>query len=183
MTSVINLKKSDFTTSKSLDVAIINKSDKKAEEEQDRLNIPNYQMLLQSPELSQYEKLLLNRHIMRISWTPISLIKSVFSETYEEEQAKAELTLLNKDEDIWYIDPTEDQKTYLIIYKNWLQTKAMNRTRAERERIYKEQLKMKRKLVTQAPQQNIWWALNQSMANSLSQQRAWTQASSIKDIQ
>jgi cellobiose-specific phosphotransferase system component IIB len=67
MTSVLILKKTDFTTSKDLDVAIINKSDKKAEEEQDRLNIPNYQMLLQSPELSQFEKLLLNRHIMRIS--------------------------------------------------------------------------------------------------------------------
>ena len=186
MTSVLILKKTDFTTSKDLDVAIINKSDKKAEEEQDRLNIPNYQMLLQSPELSQFEKLLLNRHIMRISWTPLNLIKSVFSETYEEEQAKSDLVLLNQNEDIWYIDPTEDQKTYLIIYKNWLPTKAMNVAKAERERIYKEQLKMKRKLMQQQgweQQWNIWWALNQSMSNSLSQQREWTNASSLQDIQ
>ena len=185
MTSVINLKKTDFTTSKSLDVAIINKSDKQAEEEQDRLNIPNYQMLLQSPELSQYEKVLLNRHIMRISWTPLSLIKSVFSETFEEEQAKSDLVLLNQNRDIWYINPMEDQKTYLIIYKNWLQTKAMSITRAERERIYKEQLKAKRKLVMQQEMQQpqgIWWALNQSLSNSLSQQRA-QQTPSTKDIQ
>jgi hypothetical protein len=143
-------------------------------------------MLLQSPELSQFEKLLLNRHIMRISWTPLNLIKSVFSETYEEEQAKSDLVLLNQNEDIWYIDPTEDQKTYLIIYKNWLPTKAMNVAKAERERIYKEQLKMKRKLMQQQgweQQWNIWWALNQSMSNSLSQQREWTNASSLKDIQ
>jgi hypothetical protein len=143
-------------------------------------------MLLQSPELSQFEKLLLNRHIMRISWTPLNLIKSVFSETYEEEQAKSDLVLLNQNEDIWYIDPTEDQKTYLIIYKNWLPTKAMNVAKAERERIYKEQLKMKRKLMQQQgweQQWNIWWALNQSMSNSLSQQREWTNASSLQDIQ
>jgi len=67
MNSVIELKKTDFITNKSLDITILNKSDKKAEDEQDRLNIPNYQMLLQNPELSQYEKLLLQRHIMRIS--------------------------------------------------------------------------------------------------------------------
>jgi hypothetical protein len=123
---------------------------------------------------------------MRISWTPLNLIKSVFSETYEEEQAKSDLVLLNQNEDIWYIDPTEDQKTYLIIYKNWLPTKAMNVAKAERERIYKEQLKMKRKLMQQQgweQQWNIWWALNQSLSNSLSQQREWTNASSLKDIQ
>lgn len=184
MTSVINLKKQDFTTSKDLDIAILNKSDKKAEEEQDRLNIPNYQMLLQNPELSPFEKLLLNRHIMRISWTPISLIKSVFSETYEEEQAKSDLVLLNSNDDIWYIDPLEDQKTYLIIYKNWLNTKAMNKAKGIRERIYREQLKNKRALLEEQWQEQpkIWWALNQSMANSLSQQRDWW-AASLQDIQ
>lgn len=183
MTNVVNLRKQDFTTSKSLDIAIINKSDKKAEEEQDRLNIPNYQMLLQSPELSAYEKLLINRHIMRISWTPLSLIKSVFSETYEEEQAKLDLVLLNSNDDIWYIDPQEDQKTYLIIYKNWLNTPAMNRTKTIRERIYKEQLKLKRQLINPQEQKGVWWALNQSMANSLSQQRDWLNAASLQDIQ
>jgi len=186
MTSVVELKKTDFTTSKDLDIAILNKSDKKAEEEQDRLNIPNYQMLLQSPELSSYEKLLLNRHIMRISGTPLSLVKSVFSETAEEEQAKSDLVLLNSNEDIWYIDPLEDQKTYLIIYKNWLDTKQMRIARTERERIYREQLRMKRKLIQQQGWEQqpkwIWWALNQSLANSLSQQREWTNAISLQDM-
>jgi hypothetical protein len=75
-----------------------------------------------------------------------------------------------------------------MIYKRWLPTDAMKKITAKREAIYKEQLKQKTQAwlnvdwMPQWQQQWMWWAINNSMANSQSAQRQDWESASIADI-
>lgn len=184
----MNFKKIDFVTTNDIDIDIINRSDEDAKTEQEKLNIPNYQLLLQDPELEKINKVFIKRHILRISWTPANLIKQMIPETYEEKEAKEQVAILNHNIDIESYDVNFDQATYLMIYKRWLPTAAMKKATRKREQLYKEQLKQKLQAwpavwMDWRPVQWGWgWALNQSMANSLSQQRTAWQSSSTQDI-
>ena len=189
--NVMNFKKVDFITTNDIDIDIINKSDEDAKTAEEKLNIPNYQILLQDPTIEKINKVFINRHILRISGTPANLIKQMIPETYEEQDAKEQVWVLNHNIEIKDIDVQTDQATYLAIYKRWLPTDAMKKITAKREAIYKEQLKQKTRAGQQADwmpmQQGGWgwwigWALNNSMANSQSAQREWWQSASIADI-
>jgi len=186
--NVMNFKAVDFITTNDIDVDIMNKSDEDAKVAEEKLNIPNYQILLQDPTLEKISKVFINRHILRISWTPANIIKQMIQESYEEQDAKAQVWILNHNIDIEDYDVTTDQATYLAIYKRWLPTDAMKKATAKREAIYKEQLKQKIKAWMQMdwqPQwqsQWTWWAINNSMANSQSAQRVEWESASVQDI-
>jgi hypothetical protein len=63
----MNFKAVDFITTNDIDVDIMNKSDEDAKVAEEKLNIPNYQILLQDPTLEKISKVFINRHILRIS--------------------------------------------------------------------------------------------------------------------
>jgi len=186
--NVMTFKRVDFITTNDIDVDIINKSDEVARLEQEKLNIPNYQILLQDPELEQINKVFIKRHILRISWTAPVMIKQMIPDTFEEVEAKEQVAILNYNIDIENIDVMTNQATYLAIYKRWLPTDAMKKATAIRENIYKEQLKQKAQggIMWQQPMeqwpQNVQWAINNQMANAQSQQRTAWESASIADI-
>jgi hypothetical protein len=113
----MNFKKVDFITTNDIDIDIINKSDEDAKVAEEKLNIPNYQILLQDPNIPKINKTFINRHILRISGTPANMIKQMIPETYEEQDAKEQISVLNHDIEIQDIDVQTDQATYLMIYK------------------------------------------------------------------
>jgi len=186
--NVMNFKKVDFITTNDIDIDIINKSDEDAKVAEEKLNIPNYQILLQDPNIPKINKAFINRHILRISGTPANMIKQMIPETYEEQDAKEQISVLNHDIEIQDIDVQTDQATYLMIYKRWLPTDAMKKITAKREAIYKEQLKQKTQAWLQmdwqpmGQWQAMWWAINNSMANSQSAQRQDWESASVQDI-
>ena len=186
--NVMNFKKVDFITTNDIDIDIINKSDEDSKVAEEKLNIPNYQILLQDPTLEKINKTFINRHILRISWTPANLIKQMIPESYEEQDAKEQVWILNHNINIEDYDVQTDQATYLAIYKRWLPTDAMKKATAKREAIYKEQLKQKTKAwmqmdwQPQGQQQAVWGAINNSMANSQSAQRVEWETTSVQDI-
>lgn len=188
--NVMNFKRVDFITSNDIDVDIINRSDEQARQEQEKLNIPNYQILLQDPDLEKINKIFIKRHILRISWTSPDMIKQMIPETFEEVEAKEQVNILNYNIDISNYDVMTNQATYLAIYKRWLLTDAMKKAITIRERIYKAQLRQKEQRLQQAgmmewmPQQGGWvqWAINNQIANAQSQARTAGEAASIQDI-
>ncbi len=60
-----------------------------------------------------------------------------------EEKAKEQVVLLNYDKEVKNIDPTEDQMTYLMIYRRAIDTEAKKKVVQKREQILREQLKQK----------------------------------------
>jgi 7,8-dihydro-6-hydroxymethylpterin-pyrophosphokinase len=76
----MTFKKVDFVTTNDIDIDIVNKSDEDAKVSEEKLNIPNYQMLLQDPELEKINRVFIKRHILRISGTPANLIKQMIPE-------------------------------------------------------------------------------------------------------
>lgn len=186
--SVMMFKRVDFVTSNDIDIDIMNKSDVQAKMENEKLNIPYYQILLQDPEMLKIDKTIIKRHILRISWTPPEMINQMVRETFEELDAKRQLAVLNYNKDIEFYDPTADQATYLSIYKRWIPTKAMKKAIAKREMIMMEQMKQRAKkqenawMVEGQPTQWIWWMQNNILANSQAQTRNKSESNSIQDI-
>lgn len=172
----ITIDKKDFMSSNELDVIVINKSDKVAQMEKEKLSIPYYQQEANNPELSKIVRLFFKRKIARLSGMQPDEIQFAYFDPVEE-KAKEEVILLNYDKDIKIIDPTEDQMTYLMIYKRAIDTPAKERAVIKRSQILKEQLKKQ----TWQPQGMDKMLNNQMMSNSLSQQRQ-TQAPSAQDI-
>lgn len=166
-TRSISLDKKDFTTAGELDVIIINKSDKQAQIEKEKLNIPYYIQEASNPEYSKIIRLFFKRKIAKLSWMSPDEIQFAYYD-YVEEKAKQEVTLLNHNEKIWEIDPEEDQMTYLMIYKRAIPTPALYDAISKREPILQEQLKK------QSAWQSQWMDKmlnNQMMNNSMSEQR------------
>ncbi len=188
--SIMTFKKVDFVTTNDIDIDIVNKSDEDAKVSEEKLNIPNYQMLLQDPELEKINRVFIKRHILRISGTPANLIKQMIPEWYEEKDAKTQVNILNHNIDIDDYDVNTDQATYLAIYKRWVPTDAMKKAIKKRENIYMEQLKQKTVKKEQAwmvewmPQwwNSVQWAINSWMANAQSQQRQADWSASVQDI-
>lgn len=172
----ITIDKKDFMSSNELDVIVVNKSDKVAQMEKEKLSIPYYQQEANNPELSKIVRLFFKRKIARLSgMQPDEIQFAYFDPT--EEKAKEEVILLNYDKDIKITDPSEDQMTYLMIYKRAIDTPAKERAIIKRSQILKEQLKKQ----TWQPQGMDKMLNNQMMSNSLSQQRQ-SQAPSAQDI-
>lgn len=172
----ITIDKKDFMSSNELDVIVINKSDKVAQMEKEKLSIPYYQQEANNPELSKIVRLFFKRKIARLSGMQPDEIQFAYFDPVEE-KAKEEVILLNYDKDIKIVDPTEDQMTYLMIYKRAIDTPAKERAVIKRSQILKEQLKKQ----TWQPQGMDKMLNNQMMSNSLSQQRQ-SQAPSAQDI-
>lgn len=180
--SVVSFTKEDFITWLDIDVKIVNKSDIEAENEKQKLNIPTYEIIAQDPNIPTISKVFIRRKILKIQWVPQDEIKIMIPETYEEQIAKQEIKLLNRNMEIdenW-IDPTEDQQTYLMVYNRALNTEAKKKIMKIRERIYNQQLKQK------STQTQSWWQPgmmnNQMVANSLSKQREGSDIASLQDI-
>jgi hypothetical protein len=76
-------------------------------------------------------------------------IEFIYSETIEERNAKEQVGMLNNDIEIVDIDPTEDQKTYLVIYERAIETDAKKKAVEQREAVYREQLKQKQQAMVQ----------------------------------
>lgn len=174
----ITLDKKDFTTANELDVIIVNKSDKQAQMEKEKINIPYYQQEANNPENSKIVRLFFKRKIAKLSGMTPDEIQFAYYDPIEE-KAKEQVTLLNYNKEVKNIDPTEDQMTYLMIYRRAIDTDAKRKIVQKREMIWREQLKQK---------QNTWlsWWMdkmlnNQMMQNSMSQQRK-EQSTSAQDI-
>jgi len=167
----VTLSKSDFIWNNDLDIRIINRSDKQAEMEKEKLSIPYYQQEANNPENHEIIRLFFRRKIARLSWMTPDEVKMI-TYNYVEEKAKEQVAMLSRNIDVKDIDPSEDQMTYLLIYKRAIDTDAKRKAVEKRESILEEQLKNKATW--------WWWWMdkmlnNQMMANSMSKQREqWT---------
>lgn len=165
-TKAVTLKKEDFWTNNELDVVIINKSDKQAQIEKEKLNIPYYQWEAQNQENPQIVRNFFRRKIGKLSWMTPDEIKFAYFD-FVEEKAKQEVTLLNENEEIEDFNPQEDQMTYLMVYKRAKDTKALRKAISKRTQI----LEYQRSKNVANPQEMDKMLQNQMVANSMSQQR------------
>jgi len=166
----VTLEKKDFGSANNLDVIIVNKSDKQAQNEKEKLNIPYYQWEAQNPEYPKVIRNFFKRKIAKLSGMTPDEIKFAYYD-YLEEKAKMDLILLNENEDIAWIDANEDQTTYLMIYKRWVETKALAKWRAKRQKLLEQQMQKKAQGESWLPAESNKMLDNQMMANSMSQQR------------
>lgn len=175
---IIQLDKKDFTSTSEIDIRIVNKSDKLAQMEKEKLSIPYYQQEANNPNNAKIIQLFFRRKIARLSWMSPDEVKMITYD-YVEEKAKEQVALLNRGKEIKDIDPAEDQMTYLIIYKRAIDSEAKDKAIEIRQRLLEEQLKKK---ITWQWEWMDKMLNNQMMANSMSEQRKWTEAVSTQDI-
>lgn len=175
--------KNDFVTSTDINVKVI--WDAEAEEikqKQVAVYMANMPMIVNDPSLSQSSKNFAKRRLLTLSWMSDEQANIVIPETTDEAQAKLDLELLNRNEDVAEItDMNEDHMAYIIIYWQSLDTKAKFKAIEARRKALAISWQS-----TKAPTEAIPWSENmqsQMTSNLLAKSsRPDQEASSLLDI-
>jgi len=118
--------KNDFITSSDINVKVM--WDQESEEiraKETALYMANLPMILNNPALSQASKNFAQRRVLVLWGMKEETANIVIPEIPEETQAKLDLELLNRNEDVAEVtDMNEDHMAYIIIYWQALDTKA-----------------------------------------------------------
>lgn len=166
------LSKNDFITDSDIDVTIRLKSDIEAEK-QTKLTafMAMYGTYLQDPNLWQASKLYLQRYMLELQWFSSDQIEVIYPYTPEEEQARLDVELLNRNEEVGKIkDLNEDHRAYLMIYNQAKDTDAKQKAIQARRMAYV--LSWQSKKVSPQLQPSQWWTgdMQNMMVNQMMQQ-------------
>ncbi len=163
------ISKWDFMTDSDIDVNIRLKSDIEAERQKKLTSfMAMYWTYIQDPNLLQTSKLYLQRYMLELQWFSKDQIKIIYPYTPEEEQARLDVELLNRNEDVWKIQEiNEDHWAYLMIYDQAKDTEAKQKAIKARMKAYV----LSGQSSKVQPQMWWQWDMQNMMVNQMMQQQ------------
>jgi len=167
--SFIEYGRKDFSTKEDVDIKISTKSEKEALDKKRQMALMTVGMNTLQSWRSEFAKILVERQMYVLNWIPEDEAMQYVPPTIEEMQAKLDLELLSRNEDVWPIENMqEDHMTYIIIYQRSLQTNAKETAIARRIDAYIKSWQQSKD--QQAMQQAQWWWVVNQLANASIQQ-------------
>ncbi len=163
------ISKSDFMTDNDIDVKIKLKSEIEADKQKKLTSfMAMYWTYIQDPNLWQTSKLYIQRYMLELQWFSKDQIKIIYPYTPEEEQARLDVELLNRNEEVWKIqDINEDHWAYLMIYDQAIDTEAKQKAIKARMKAYV----LSGQSSKVQPQMWWQWDMQNMMVNQMMQQQ------------
>jgi len=132
------IKRPDISTWYNIDIRIVSKSQEAETKEKDKIALLTIaDLVLQDPASANISKTFAKRQIAKAQGLDKEKISVLFPASIEEQQAKMDLELLNRDIELEEPDDLQaDQLTYLVIYQKGMDTKARAKAIEVRKNLY-----------------------------------------------